>query len=76
MKDIKLPPFSPRTALRVVANDWATLRGCDLYRLLNAYGPYNRGVLLDCIKRERPDLHGRAMANNEDITLEDLSGDY
>ena len=56
--------------LSIVADRWSTLRGCDVYRLLDQFDLEDQNAIGDVIKRKRPDLK-----RHVDEALTDLEGE-
>lgn len=48
--------FDPERSVLFVADSWALLRRCDVYRLFNSHDPDHWTPIYRALKRHRPDL--------------------
>lgn len=61
--------FNPDLGLKLVADDWKTLRGCDVFRLLDTYG--DKGTkMARAILKNRADLSRQVLAALLDLADE------
>lgn len=60
-------PFNPDNFLLIAADNWESLRRCDVFRLFDECREENWPVLYDRLAAERPELKGRAHCDADSI---------
>ena len=68
------PAFNPDNWLLLVADTWAELRPCDVYRLYDECAPSNWAALTARLADMRPDVAERARRDRDAISAEHAAG--